>query len=216
MLFYKSACSGLGKWVEYSSYFGVCLTRGDPWRKHHEPCASDRSAQRVSNEQMAANEAESSHGPRARILTGRPYNNMLCEKGDEMPKDVILRELRSVLNRSYSPYSNIRVSAAIKYQQDGKEIVEYGTNVENVSYGLTNCAERTAVFSAITKGMKKITEVYVMSNLDNPIMPCGACRQVLAEFIDDPGEVTVFCLNELGEELVFRFAELLPYSFKRG
>lgn len=131
-----------------------------------------------------------------------------------MQKEKTVNELREVLSRSYSPYSKIRVSAAIKYIQDDKETIAFGTNVENVSYGLTNCAERTAVFSAVTSGMKMITEVYVMSNLDRPIMPCGACRQVLAEFIDDPDKTSVFCLNELGEEQVFKFSELLPNSFK--
>lgn len=131
-----------------------------------------------------------------------------------MTKNDIVEKLRSVLKRSYSPYSNIQVSSAVRYIQDGKEKIEYGTNVENVSYGLANCAERTAVFSAITKGMKSITEVYIMSNLDDPIMPCGACRQVLAEFIEEPSEVAVVCLTEAGKETVFKFEELLPYSFK--
>lgn len=131
-----------------------------------------------------------------------------------MTKSDIVDKLRKVLELSYSPYSKIRVSSAVKYFQDGEERIEFGTNIENVSYGLTNCAERTAVFSAITQGMKSIAEVYVMSNLDEPIMPCGACRQVLAEFIENDSEVKVFCLNEAGKEKVFRFEELLPNRFK--
>lgn len=133
-----------------------------------------------------------------------------------MTKEDIIENLRNVLKYSYSPYSKIQVSSAIKYKHDGVEKIEYGTNVENISYGLTNCAERAAVFSAIIKGMNSISEVYIMSNLEEPILPCGACRQVLAEFIKFPGEVNVFCYNEAGDELVFNFDQLLPNSFKRG
>jgi cytidine deaminase len=131
-----------------------------------------------------------------------------------MTKEKIIDGLRQVLLASYSPYSNIKVAAAIKYQRDGDEFVEYGTNVENISYGLTNCAERTAVFSAITSGMKNIDEVYIMSNFAEYMMPCGACRQVIAEFIADPNQVNVICLNKSGDEKIFKFSELLPYSFK--
>ena len=132
-----------------------------------------------------------------------------------MTKKEVIENLRNVLNYSYSPYSKIRVSSAIKYKHEGGEKIEFGANVENVSYGLTNCAERTAVFSAISKGMNSISEVYVMSNLDEPILPCGACRQVLAEFIKSPSEVKIFCFNEAGDEIKYNFEELLPNSFKR-
>jgi len=133
-----------------------------------------------------------------------------------MNKEAILSKLRSILEKSYSPYSEIRVSSAVKYQLNGKEEIEFGTNIENFSYGLANCAERTAVFSAVTNGMTSIEKVYVMSNLVDPIKPCGACLQVLSEFIDNSSKVNVICLNEAGVEEVFSFDELLPYSFKKG
>lgn len=130
-----------------------------------------------------------------------------------MDKDEIIEKLKDLLEFSYSPYSKIKVSSAVKFNRVGLDVVEFGTNVENISYGLTNCAERTAVFSAITKGMKSIKEVYIMSNLEEPIMPCGACRQVLSEFIPNPDKVNVICLNEVGDEKVFKFSDLLPYKF---
>ncbi len=87
-----------------------------------------------------------------------------------------------VSENSYAPYSNFHVGAAVLYN-DGS--IETGVNVENRSYGLTNCAERSALFSAVSKGKKDFKAVAIYcKDADYPVPPCGACRQVLSEFMD--------------------------------
>ena len=86
-------------------------------------------------------------------------------------------------NASYSPYSKFPVGAAL-LMSDGR--VFTGCNVENRSFGLTNCAERTAIFKAVSEGTRRISAVAIAApQSDYPVGPCGACRQVLTEFGDD-------------------------------
>lgn len=121
--------------------------------------------------------------------------------------------LKQMLSKAYSPYSGVKVAAAVVYENDGEELVSYGVNVENVSYGLTVCAERSAISAAIGLGMKKITQLYVMSNQDDPISPCGACRQVVTEFMGDP-QGRVKCVNEdCDKTWQSTLGELLPNRF---
>ena len=101
---------------------------------------------------------------------------------------------------SYAPYSNYRVGAAILLP-DGRIIT--GVNVENASYGLSNCAERTAIFKAVTDGYQEIMAIAICT--ENGGSPCGACRQVLAEFGDFP----VRLVNGT-EQVEFLVSELLP------
>ena len=86
---------------------------------------------------------------------------------------------RTAAKASYSPYSQFRVGAAVLA---GSGKIYTGTNVENASYGLCNCAERTAIFTAATAGERKIKAVVVYTPTPTPTMPCGACRQVINEF----------------------------------
>jgi cytidine deaminase len=116
--------------------------------------------------------------------------------------------------RAYAPYSRFRVGAAILTSRG--EIVA-GCNVENISYGLTNCAERTAIFTARAAGQlgsaqggPTIVAVAVVGKGAAPLTPCGACRQVIAEF--GPG-CTVICANLHGERRVTTLADLLPDAF---
>ncbi len=110
------------------------------------------------------------------------------------------------LNNSYSPYSKLKVSAAL-LTKSGK--VYKGVNVENVSYGATNCAERTAVFTAVTAGETEFEAIAVTSNLGRIITPCGICRQVLSEFGID---MNVYMAS--GEEYTScKLSELLPMDF---
>ena len=81
--------------------------------------------------------------------------------------------------QSYSPYSNFAVGAAV-LSNDG--YIYGGCNIENVSYGLTNCAERTAIFNAVSDGKRNISAIAVVADTDRPCSPCGACRQVIGEF----------------------------------
>jgi cytidine deaminase len=107
---------------------------------------------------------------------------------------------------AYAPYSRFRVGAALLCR-DG-EIVP-GCNVENSSYSLTSCAERNAVFSAIGKGHRSFTAIAIAAD-KRPVPPCGACRQVLAEF--DPALPVILCDNERPSRLL-SLAELLPEPF---
>lgn len=125
----------------------------------------------------------------------------------------IFAQLKETLKKSYSPYSKIKVASAIVFEAEGEQKVVFGTNVENASYGLTNCAERSAIFSSILLGLKDIDEVHIISNLENPIMPCGACRQVIAEFSSSYDETLVYCYNEEGDVKQFTLNQLLPSAF---
>jgi cytidine deaminase len=110
---------------------------------------------------------------------------------------------------AYAPYSNFRIGAALLFD-DGS--VTTGCNVENVSYGLTICAERTALFRAIAEhgSARRIVAVLVTNLNDAPSPPCGACRQVLSEFVTPNAVVYFFD----GRAIVSKpFAELLPYAF---
>jgi len=103
---------------------------------------------------------------------------------------------------AYAPYSNFAVGAAL-LAEDGR--VFQGCNVENLSYGLTNCAERVAIGAAVAAGVRKFAAVAVVADTGVPISPCGACRQVLAEF----GVPKIILANK-GESMEFALEELLP------
>jgi len=130
-----------------------------------------------------------------------------------LDKQIIMDELRRKLALAHSPYSHVNVAAAVEYEVAGEKRIAYGVNVENVSYGLTVCAERSAISTAVTDGMKKISAVYVMSNQPHPISPCGACRQVVTEFMQDAAS-PVLCVNEQNTEAwSSTIGDLLPNSF---
>ncbi|MFM2198930.1 MAG: hypothetical protein RLZZ505_2362 [Verrucomicrobiota bacterium] len=105
-------------------------------------------------------------------------------------------------DKAYAPYSNFQVGAAL-LATEGR--VFSGCNVENISYGLTNCAERVAIGAAVAAGVRSFEKVVVVADTAQPISPCGACRQVLAEF----GVKKVILANRT-ERLEFSLEELLP------
>jgi cytidine deaminase len=121
----------------------------------------------------------------------------------------LLRSAKKVMKNAHAPYSKFRVGAAILLS-NGK--VFCGCNVENASYGMTNCAERTAIFSAVAElGPKiEITAVSVVNDQDVPCSPCGACRQVIYEFGPD---ATVFFQGVAGPRQA-HITELLPEGFR--
>ena len=120
----------------------------------------------------------------------------------------LIQSARDVSLKSYSPYSKFKVGCAIL--SSGAEIFT-GCNIENISFGLTICAERAAVFNAINKiGPElKIMKVVIYTPTGKPITPCGACRQVLGEFGNDT-EILSVCNSEM--TLRYTLKELLPYS----
>ncbi|HEX4418658.1 MAG TPA: cytidine deaminase [Kofleriaceae bacterium] len=111
--------------------------------------------------------------------------------------------------KAYAPYSKFSVGAAI--QMSGQ--IFDGANVENASYGLGVCAERTAVFAAVIAGARELEAVAVCTSASPPSSPCGACRQVLLEFAPDPAAVTVTAINPQGERRSWTLAELIPDGF---
>ena len=116
--------------------------------------------------------------------------------------------LKRLLKNSYSPYSGFRV-AAICLMKDGKSFG--GVNIENASYGLTNCAERTAFFKAVSEGERQFQHLVIAGHTPEPISPCGACRQVMAEFFEPDLPVTLVAKDK--STVVMTVKELLPYSF---
>lgn len=114
---------------------------------------------------------------------------------------------RSALKRAYCPYSKFHVGAALM-TEDG--IIFTGCNIENVSYGLTICAERVAIFNAISAGYNKFKAIAISSSLKkNPIYPCGACRQVFTEFSKD-NKFKIYIDNDHKN---YKTLDLLPHSF---
>ncbi|MGL4688763.1 MAG: cytidine deaminase [Leuconostoc mesenteroides] len=112
------------------------------------------------------------------------------------------------LNDTYTPYSHFPVGAALLGENG--EIFK-GVNIENVSFGLTNCAERTVIFTAIAAGQRHFHGLVISGRTDEPIAPCGACRQVMVEFFDP--DMPIWLINDQGKEIETNIAELMPGSF---
>ncbi len=121
----------------------------------------------------------------------------------------IIEKIYAVRNNAYSPYSEFEVGAAAVFE-DGK--VYFGVNVENKSYGLTVCAERNAIAAGIAVGNRKLKILIVSADTKEPVMPCGACREVIAEFSDD--KTTIIAANLKGMYKKYRINELLPFGFE--
>lgn len=118
----------------------------------------------------------------------------------------LIEAARKYRENSYSPYSHFKVGAAV-LTKDGK--VYGGCNIENSSYGLTNCAERTAIFKAVSEGEREFAALAVIADTDGPCSPCGACRQVIADFRIP----RIIMANLRGEVKVVTLSELLPFAF---
>jgi cytidine deaminase len=119
----------------------------------------------------------------------------------------LLKAADQARNHAYAPYSGFQVGAAIL---TGDGAVFTGCNVENSSYGLTICAERVALFKAVSEGSVNLDAVALMTDTEEPVMPCGACRQVLAEFNHD---LAVVSGTVRGKSVTRRLSELLPEAF---
>ncbi|MFZ0544836.1 MAG: cytidine deaminase [Candidatus Promineifilaceae bacterium] len=123
----------------------------------------------------------------------------------EEQREALLAAACEVRGNAYAPYSHYKVGAAV-LGEDGQ--IYTGVNVENATYGLTICAERTAVFNAVTAGQKRIVAAAVCT--ENAGSPCGACRQILVEF---GGNIPVWITNLRGESRQSTTFELLPDHF---
>src|SRR5579859_3544626 len=121
--------------------------------------------------------------------------------------DALIEAALAVRNNAHAPFSHFRVGAAV---EDIGGHIYTGCNVENATYGLTICAERVAVFKAISEGARKFTRVAVAADTDVLTPPCGACRQILWEFC---GDVEIALVNPRGKIETFRLKDLFPRPF---
>ena len=128
---------------------------------------------------------------------------------DEQKKKELVEQASGMMKRAYVPYSHFPVGAAL-LTKDGKTYA--GCNIENASYGLSNCAERTAIFKAVSEGEKDFDYLVITGGTEEPISPCGACRQVMVEFFEP--DMKVLLTNEDGKIKETTVAELLPGAFQ--
>ncbi|MCL5032263.1 MAG: cytidine deaminase [Thermotogae bacterium] len=118
----------------------------------------------------------------------------------------LIKKAKEAKEKAYAPYSGFKVGAAVEAESG---IIYTGCNVENSSFGLSMCAERIAIFKAISKGERKFKKIAVVANTKGPVSPCGACRQVMAEF----GNFDVILANDDGEIEQTTVDQLLPGAF---
>ena len=125
-----------------------------------------------------------------------------------MNMEQLLAESKVAREKAYVPYSKFQVGAAL-LAEDGT--VYHGCNIENAGYSMTNCAERTAFFKAVSEGVKNFKALAVIADTDRPCSPCGACRQVMAEFCAP--DMPVYLTNLKGDVQQTTVGELLPGAF---
>jgi cytidine deaminase len=121
--------------------------------------------------------------------------------------DTLIAAALAARKNAFAPYSKFRVGAAIE-DADGR--IHTGCNVENATYGLTVCAERVAVFKAISEGVRKFRRVAIAADTDALTPPCGACRQILWEFC---GDIEIVLVNPRGKTETHRLKDLFPKPF---
>ena len=125
-----------------------------------------------------------------------------------MKIEELVNEAKKARELAYVPYSTFKVGAAL-LTKDGK--VYHGCNIENAAYSVTNCAERTAVFKAVSEGDKEFAAIAVVADTERPVPPCGACRQVISELCQP--DTKVYLSNLKGDLQETTIAELLPGAF---
>ncbi|RBP45503.1 cytidine deaminase [Garciella nitratireducens] len=129
-------------------------------------------------------------------------------KLDEKTKKELLQKAKEGKEMAYVPYSKFPVGAALLTESGN---IYIGCNIENASYGATNCAERTALFKAVSEGETNFRALAVVSNHSDYTFPCGICRQVIQEFAQD---IEMIFENKEGNILTLTIKDLLPYPFK--
>ncbi|MDR2660930.1 MAG: cytidine deaminase [Lactobacillaceae bacterium] len=128
----------------------------------------------------------------------------------DIDKVELLKVASKQLDYAYVPYSNFRVGAAL-LTEDGS--VFGGSNIENIAFSPTNCAERSAIFAAVSSGHRKFKALLITGNTEDTIKPCGVCRQVMNEFFDK--DTQIFLTNQSGKIEQTTMEELLPGSFSK-
>jgi cytidine deaminase len=125
-----------------------------------------------------------------------------------MNESDLIAAAKKAQSNAYAPFSKFYVGAALLCED---EQIFTGANVENSSYGLTNCAERSAIFAAVSAGQRKFRRIAIFSSCSPPASPCGACRQVMYEFAP---HLEIICANDKGEINRFKLDQLLPEGFR--
>jgi len=120
----------------------------------------------------------------------------------------LIKHARAAQQKAYAPYSQFKVGAALLTANGD---VYTGCNVENASFGATNCAERTALFSAVCDGSRQFTKIVIVTESDEPVMPCGICRSVLFEFAPD---LEIIAVGATGKIQRSKLHELYPEGFQ--
>ena len=116
---------------------------------------------------------------------------------------------RDARRRALAPFSGFKVGAAVRTESG---VIYSGCNVENATLGLTVCAERVALFKALSEGARRFTDVVVVTGAERPTPPCGACRQLLWEYC---GDIPVHMMSTRGKRKSLTLGELLPYAFDK-
>ncbi len=125
-------------------------------------------------------------------------------------REELLVEARKARERAYVPYSGFKVGAAV-LTKDGR--IFSGCNIENSAYSPTNCAERTAIFKAVSEGARDFVALAVVADTQQPVTPCGVCRQVISEFFSD--DAVIYLSNMAGDVQETTIAQLLPGAFSK-
>lgn len=126
-----------------------------------------------------------------------------------MDKQALIESAKEARLKAYIPYSKFAVGAALE-TKSGK--VYHGCNIENAAYPVSLCAERVAIFKAISEGDMEFKQLAVVADTDRPISPCGSCRQVMSEFFNQ--DVAVHITNLKNDLKTLTIDQLLPYSFR--
>lgn len=127
-----------------------------------------------------------------------------------MDWEFLVNKALEARDNAYVPYSNFRVGAAVLTVD---EKIFTGCNVENSSYGATICAERTAIVKAVSAGESELIAIAIASDSSSLTFPCGICRQVISEFVNE--DTKFICSNKNGEYKIYNMDELLPHAFSK-
>ncbi len=127
-----------------------------------------------------------------------------------MKPEELIEKAKQAREKAYVPYSEFPVGAALLTREG---TVYLGCNIENASYSPTNCAERTAIFKAVSEGEREFEALAVVADTESACAPCGVCRQVLMEFLD--GDTPVYLANLKGDRLDTTVSQLLPLAFTK-
>lgn len=128
-----------------------------------------------------------------------------------MDYKILVEKALEVRERAYVPYSKFKVGAAVLFEDNN---IYLGCNIENASFGATNCAERTAIFKGVSEGNKIIKAIAIVGDTRTYTTPCGICRQVIGEFVES-NDTPIILVKNKDDYIVKTFEEILPGAFTK-